>query len=99
MNTQSEVTSSTSPTIPFFSTNPSQNRKTGFFDFLPNFPKRGVKVSEEQMLSQALSSSYICEAAGHFAVAQDNESNENYDDAFCSYKEGIRILLAGVKGI
>jgi len=77
----------------------SSSRKFGILDFLPKFPKRDkdVKVSEEKLLSQALTSSYICEAAGHFAVAQDSESNGDYEQAFTSYKEGIRILLAGAK--
>ncbi|CAG7725068.1 unnamed protein product, partial [Allacma fusca] len=73
------------------------NGIAGFFDFLPIFPKMAEqkKVSEEKLFSDSLTSSYICEAAGHFAVAQQNESNGELPNALESYKEGIKILLVG----
>ena len=73
----------------------------GLLDFLPIFPRKeekAKKAAEEKLLSESLSSSYFCEAAGHFAVAKQSESNEQYSEAFSCYKEGIRILLSGAKG-
>lgn len=86
----------------------------GFFDFLPLFPKKSGKQEpakeKEATLPPAemektrvtktasLSVGYICEAAGHFAVAQFHESNADYQNAFNSYKEGINVLLEGAQG-
>lgn len=76
----------------------------GLFDFLPLFPKKSKKKSErpkedvkEKEKKDSLSVGYICEAAGHFAVAQFHESNMDFQDSFLSYKEGIRVLLAGAQ--
>ncbi len=52
----------------------------------------------EKIKKTSLSVGYICEAAGHFAVAQFHESNSDYQHAFTAYKEGIRVLLAGAQG-
>jgi hypothetical protein len=93
---QSVVTPSTSRS----SLKKKRSNVLGFFDFLPIFPKREEKArrtSEEKLLSESLTASYICEAAGHFAVAKQYESNELFSEAFTSYKEGIRILLIGAK--
>lgn len=84
----------------------------GLFDFLPLFPKKSKKksaekeeekkpneeVTVEKIKKTSLSVGYICEAAGHFAVAQFHESNSDYRNAFSAYKEGIRVLLAGAQG-
>ena len=69
----------------------------GFFDFLPMFPKKAEekKVSDEKLLADSLNASYICEAAGHFAVGQQQESIGDLESALEAYKEGITILLAG----
>ncbi|CAL8139492.1 unnamed protein product [Orchesella dallaii] len=74
----------------------------GLFDFLPLFPKKTKqKPQEKEKLEtekrNSLSVGYICEAAGHFAVAQFHESNADYQDAFNAYKEGIRVLLTGAQ--
>lgn len=70
---------------------------SGLFEFLPIFPTK-FKEKSEKLFSDSLSSSYICEAAGFFAVAQQYESSGDYRHAFSSYKEGIRILLEGAQG-
>jgi hypothetical protein len=71
----------------------------GLFDFLPIFPKKAKEkhLSDEKLLSDSLTSSYICDAAGHFAVAQQFESCGEFPRAFSSYKAGIKVLLTGVQ--
>lgn len=85
----------------------SRKKSNGFglFGLLPLFPKKSKKKeeipkSEEKckVKGELLSVGYICEAAGHFAVAQFHESNTDYQEAFTAYKEGIRVLLAGAQG-
>lgn len=96
----------------FFTLSRKKSSGFGLFDFLPLFPKKSKKkksVSQEKedikpvepvetIQKTSLSVGYICEAAGHFAVAQFHESNTDYENAFNAYKEGIRVLLAGAQG-
>ncbi|OXA60734.1 Ribosomal protein S6 kinase delta-1 [Folsomia candida] len=76
----------------------SLKKYTGFnlFDFLPIFTKKQDKLTDEQNLSNSLSS-YIREAAGFISVAQHYESDYDYAAALNSYTEGIRVLLEGAQ--
>jgi len=69
----------------------------GLFDFLPIFAKEKKEVTSPS-LAESLSTPYICEAAGHFTVAHNYESNGELQSALDAYKEGIQVLLDGAKG-
>ncbi|ODM99713.1 Ribosomal protein S6 kinase delta-1 [Orchesella cincta] len=100
--TPTSKASSTCSTRGMFSLPRRKTNGFGLFDFLPLFPKKAKpKAQEKEKLEvekrNSLSVGYICEAAGHFAVAQFHESNADYTDAFNAYKEGVRVLLAGAQ--
>jgi len=74
----------------------------GLTSLLPSFSKKSDqsknKLSDDKNLAESLTSSYICQAAGYFTVAQHHESNADLEPALAAYKEGIQILLSGGKG-
>lgn len=79
---------------------PSLSSMGGFnlLDFLPIFTKKSQSGPDQRTSSQSLSSPYLKEAAGFFSLAQNHESNCEWESALDAYTEGVRILLEGAQG-